>query len=138
MDCEQNVQHFWELALASYEVSPEVSKSALRTCLEIMRESDQDIPQEWKKMFCMKCFNLFYHGYNCKVNINSNKKHPNLKIIEYHCLGCGNVQRINSTRSKQEAVPEPQEVKQDLDSYLQLSASRNQQKKRKLMMDLFS
>lgn len=132
MDCDETVEHFWNLAVASFDTSPELSKYAIMTCLEALREAGKPVPEHFKKMMCMKCMLLFVQGSNCKVLIQSNKKRPNLKIIEYHCLSCGNVQRVNVLRNKQTAPPPPAPVEQHS------IPEKKMQQRRKLMMDLFS
>jgi RNase P subunit RPR2 len=122
-------QHFWELAVRAAEISPELSKGAVMEMLETLRYGGQDPPHGIKKLVCLKCFSIFTEGKNCKTVIRSPKKHPNLKILEYHCLECGNVQRVNHqrVRAAEQLKPEPL-----------LALPQKTQQRRKLMMDLFS
>lgn len=133
-DSEFEVNRAWELAQASFNISPELSKSILNEMLESLREERKSIPPHFKHLFCFKCFCIFVQGKTCKTCIRSNRKHPNLKIIEIHCLSCGFTQRINAQKTKEVAPP----VTKTLDEMLK-QPSRNQQKKRKLMFqELFS
>ena len=132
-ECESAVQHFFDLARATFDISPELSKGFIRESLEVLREADQDVPQHLKKVFCMKCFSLFVLGQNCKVLIRSHAKHPNLKILEYHCISCHNVQRINVTREKRTDEP----VKKEPAPLPATVLTKKNQQKRKLMMNLF-
>ena len=134
-ECEANVQHFFDLARTSFDISPELSRGFIMELLEVLREAERDVPPHMKKVFCMKCFTLFTIGVNCKVLIKSEPRHPDLKILEYHCLGCRHVQRINATRAKLVKKEEPVVQKNEVPVSI---AVKKTQQKRKLMMSLFS
>ena len=68
---------------------------------------------------------VFSIGENLKVITRSTKKHPNLKIIEYHCLNCKNTQRINLLRNK---------IKKEI----KIQESKPNSNRRKLLLNLFS
>jgi RNase P subunit RPR2 len=128
---EAAVEHFWDLAIASVQVSPEVSKGAILELLETLKLNDLDVPQHFKRLFCLKCFSLFAYGKNCKIVVRSHRGHPNLKVIEYRCLECKNIQRVNCIRSRT-----PVHGLQDRELELSIP-DRKKQQSRKLMMDLF-
>lgn len=134
MDDEDNVSYFWNLAIASNSISPQLSKSMIFEMLESIKASDKPIPEYFKKLFCFKCFTIFEIGKNFKVTIRAIKKRPNMKMIEYHCLSCQNIQRINAKRSKiieeKKQSPSEQEIEQ--------VPEKKVQQKRKLFTNIFS
>lgn len=135
MDDESSIQHFWELAVSAYHISPELSKTMISEMLESIKQADKPIPDYFKKLFCFKCFHLFEVGKNMKISIRSHKKHPNLKIIEYHCLSCQNTQRINAQRSKSFRENPPPTIPEGAEPQPQ---KRQIQQKRKLFANIFS
>jgi len=101
MEVEAQIDHFWDVALKMREISDGLSRVAISEMLELMRQERLDIPTHFKKLFCFKCFTIFEVGKNMKVNVVSKRNHPNLKIVEYHCLYCRNKQAINHLRAKE-------------------------------------
>ena len=132
---EEEIQRFWELAISTYEISPELSRSMISNMLHLIKENNIKEPDYFKKTFCFKCFSLFQIGKNCKVIINRNRKHPNLKIVEYHCMNCQNIQRINVLRSK---TPKPIVQEEKPNEISVQKTKRVQQRKHKLLMEIFS
>ena len=141
MDEEENIQHFYDLAREARKFSPELSKTMVSEMLQSIKESNKPIPEYFKKLLCYKCFSLFEIGKNCKVAVHSNKKHPNLKIVEYHCLDCKNTQRINCLRAKKvvEKQLEPQKIKEISPKHEFNKSQTNPkiQQKRKLFTNIF-
>ena len=128
------IQYYWELALASNRISPQLSKSMIFEMLESIKASDKPIPDYFKKLFCFKCFAIFKFGENVKITISATKKHPNMKIIEYRFLGCQNIQRINAQRlknneEKQDSIKEEENIP---------ISDKKVQQKRKLFTNFFS
>jgi RNase P subunit RPR2 len=104
-ETEAIVQRFWDLAVASCNISPSLSRTAVLEMLEAVKSSGKSVPEYFRKLFCLKCFSIFSQGRNCKILVRCAHKHPNLKVIEYHCLSCGHTQRMNCQRSKAKPAP---------------------------------
>lgn len=137
MDDENNIQYYWDLAIASQKISPQLSKSLIYEMLDSIKAADKPIPEYFKKLFCYKCFTIFEFGTNARITIRATKKHPNMKMIEYRCLNCQNIQRINAQRikklnEKEDTLPED-EIKTE-----KQTMEKKVQQKRKLFTSIFS
>lgn len=135
MDDEENqIQYYWNLAVTSNKISSQISKSMISEMLQSIKASDKQTPEYFKKLFCFKCFTIFEFGENVKITIKSTKKHPNMKMIEYRCLSCQNIQRINAQRLKNIEEKNTTIIKEEIKPI----PDKKAQQKRKLFTSIFS
>jgi len=82
------------LTLADLSKDDEVlSTNSIKTAVAISRRHKIRIPQNYKRKYCKKCFNLFIP--NTTVRIRTGK--GNITIT---CLKCGHIKRIPYTKEK--------------------------------------